>query len=139
MLAAHGGRHGGYAIFIKDNKLYYEANFLGLESFRCVSENPLPAGPLTIRLDFVKTDTLVGIARLYVDGNRVAEVDVSRIARLGGMLEGFDIGRDRQTPVSDLYECPFEFTGTLHKVEYQLLGRETLDPQAELDQLLAVE
>jgi len=55
------------------------------------------------------------------------------------MLEGFDIGRDRGTPVSDLYACPFEFTGTLHRVDIKLFGRETLDPVAELDQLLAVE
>jgi arylsulfatase len=140
VLAAHGGRHGGWSLFIKDNHLQYEANFLGLESYRAESKDELPAGPLTARVDFIKTDNFRGLVRLFVNDELAGECEVSRLGSgaLGG-LEPMEIGRDCQTPVSDLYECPFEFTGKLHRVEVLLAGRENVDPQTELDSLLAVE
>ncbi|MEO6197670.1 MAG: arylsulfatase, partial [Dehalococcoidia bacterium] len=140
VLIAQGGRHGGYAFFIKDNRLCYEFNFLGLQKFRVESEGELPAGKLTVRADFTKTGTLQGVMRIYANGAKIGEGEITRTTRLGlGLLEPLDIGRDRQTPVSDLYECPFEFTGKLERVEVTVGGRETLDPLAELDELLAVE
>ena len=140
VLIAQGGRHGGYAFFIKDNRLCYEFNFLGLQKFRVESEGELPAGKLTVRADFTKTGTLQGVMRIYANGAKIGEGEITRTTRLGlGLLEPLDIGRDRQTPVSDLYECPFEFTGKLERVEVTMGGRETLDPLAELDELLAVE
>jgi arylsulfatase len=140
VLIAQGGRHGGYAIFIKGNRLYFEFNFLGLQSFRIKSESELAVGRLTLGADFVKTGTLQGVVRIYANGVKVGEGEITRTTRLGlGLLEPLDIGRDRQTPVSDLYECPFEFTGKLERVSVILGDREKLDPLAELDELLAVE
>ena len=93
-----------------------------------------------MRADFIKTDSLQGVVRIYANGVKIGEGEITRTGRLGlGLLEPLDIGRDRQTPVSDLYECPFEFTGKLVRVEVLLGGRDTLDPLAELDELLAVE
>ncbi len=140
VLAAHGGRHGGWTLFIKDNHLNYELNFLGLESFHARSEAEVPAGRVTARIDFIKTDSMQGIARMYLNGEKVGECAVRRMGRgaLGG-LEPMEIGADGQTPVSEHYESPFEFTGTIRKVEVLLGGRDSLDPLVELDQLLAVE
>jgi len=39
-------------------------------------------------------------------------------------LEPLDCGQDTQTPVSEDYESPFAFTGTIDKVVLEVLGKE---------------
>jgi arylsulfatase len=138
VLVADGGRHGGYALFVQDNHLVYEYNFLGLAKYRVRSDSQLPTGNLALRFDFVKTGNLQGVGRLFVDGNLVGEADIPRTALMSG-LEPMDVGRDTQTPVSSSYNCPFAYSGTLHRVEIHLAGREVVDPAAELDALLATQ
>ena len=92
-----------------------------------------------MRADFIKTDSHQGVARIYANGVKIGEGEIPRTAGRLGMLEPLDIGRDRQTPVSESYECPFAFSGTLHRVEVFLGGREVVDVSAELDALLATQ
>ena len=41
------------------------------------------------------------------------------------------IGRDCLTPVSDIYTCPFRFTGTIEKVVFEVDGEPHRDPQGD--------
>jgi len=43
---------------------------------------------------------------------------------------GLDIGRDRSSPVSTLYEAPFEFSGKLKRVTVTLDALQGLDGDA---------
>jgi len=54
VLVAVGGMTGGYTMFIKDNKLYYDYNFL--DGVHYVLESPkLPKGKTDLRFNFIKT------------------------------------------------------------------------------------
>jgi len=139
VLLAHGGRHGGYALFVKDNRLVYEYNFLGISRYIIRSDATLPAGAATLRFDFLKTGEFQGFVRLFANDEPIGEGEVPRTARIAGGLEPMDVGRDQHTPVSESYACPFAFSDKLHRVEVFLGGREVLDPAAELDALLATQ
>lgn len=138
VLFADGGQHGGYALFVQDNRLVYDYNFLGLSHYIVRSESELPTGSLALRFDFLKTGNLMGVVRLFVNGELAGEGKVPRTVLIAG-LEPADVGRDTHTPVSSSYTCPFAFSGTLHRVEIRLAGREVVDPAAELDALLATQ
>jgi arylsulfatase len=59
---------------------------------------------------------------LGIDGAAVVNQTVPHtIPFLMTLDETFDIGNDTRTPVSDDdYQVPFPFTGTIHKLTYQL-------------------
>jgi len=62
-----------------------------------------------------------GTATLTVDGNQVAQGKIERTIPFRiSADETLDIGEDTGTPVSEDYQVPFKFTGTLKKVAIQL-------------------
>lgn len=42
VLIAQGGKFGGWTLFVKDNYLHYEHNFVGMAHYRIVADVPLP-------------------------------------------------------------------------------------------------
>src|SRR6266702_4238214 len=62
-----------------------------------------------------------GSATLLVDGKEVAQGKIERTIPFRiSADETLDIGEDTGTPVSEDYQVPFKFTGTLKKVAIQL-------------------
>jgi arylsulfatase A-like enzyme len=138
VLAAMGGFDVGYTFFIKDNHLHYEVN-IGGERQQVRSDEPLPAGRLTVEAQFrfseehhenpVKnSDTdgsfshrgvKGGVIDLLIDGNRIGEGYMLQPAPKS-TWEGLDIGRDYRTAVSKDYQPPFAFDGELQNVIYIL-------------------
>ena len=49
------------------------------------------------------------------------------------------MGRDSQTPVDDLYESPFVFEGRIVDVAIEAFGREVLDQETLLEELMATQ
>jgi hypothetical protein len=47
-----------------------------------------------------------------------------------------DVGRDSQTPVDDVYESPFEFRGRIIDVVIEAVGKEVVDQDVLLDELM---
>jgi arylsulfatase len=60
---------------------------------------------------------------LSVDGVEVASVDIPRIIRGWMPFNGLHVGRNNGAPVGTSYEAPFPFTGTLHRIEVELLDK----------------
>ena len=56
-----------------------------------------------------------------VQGKEVGDVGIADTTRMSSM-RGVDVARDQDAPVTDLYEAPFDFTGTIHSVEIQVDG-----------------
>jgi arylsulfatase len=119
VLVAEGGAAGGYALYIKDAKPVYEYNFFAHERYKVTSSQTLSPGPAAIRVD-VKYDG-GGIGKgetvsLYVNDKKVSEgrIDKSVPSRFGA--EDFDVGMDTGSPVSEAYEPPFAYAGTIQKV-----------------------
>jgi len=125
VIAAEGGRYGGFSLYIKDGTLIYENNVAAHSHELIKAGEALPKGHVHAVYEFTAASskgpkTLApagGHGRLSVNGKLVGEGDLSSF---GGFGETFDIGSDLGSPVSDAYETPATFTGKIEKVTLQL-------------------
>jgi arylsulfatase len=115
-----GGMTGGFTMFIKDRRLYYDYNYLdGL--YYTMKSPKLPKGKTELKFNFIKTGNFAGTGELYVDGEKVAEIEMPKMhISTYSLAETFDVGRDTGTQVSKLYGDPFAFTGELDRVAITL-------------------
>ncbi|MFT8180947.1 arylsulfatase, partial [Mycobacteroides chelonae] len=77
VIFAHGSRFGGHALFMKDGKLHYVYNFLGIKPEQVFISPPLVPGKRTLGMEFVRHDKgrygeSLGTTNLYVDGKLAA-------------------------------------------------------------------
>ena len=127
VIVAVGGMTGGFSMFIKDHRLYYDYNYLDGVHY-IMNSSPLPRGSTDLKFNFIKTGNFAGVGELYVNGQLVDQVDmpVMHISTYS-LAETFDVGRDTGTQVSELYTDPFEFSGTLDRVIINI-SEEITDP-----------
>lgn len=120
VIVAVGGMTGGYSMFIQDDKVYYDYNYL--DGVHYVLESPVvDSGELDILFDFQKTGEYAGTGKLYINGELVDTVDMPLMhISTYSLAETFDIGIDNGTQVSTLYTGPFEYTGNLDRVHINL-------------------
>lgn len=123
-MVAAGGTVAGYTLFIQDGKPSYEYNWFGQVRYKVTAPDKLKPGKHAIRVEFKYDGGGVGkggTATLFVDDKQAAEgrVDKTVLGRFSAD-ETFDTGEDDGSPVSDAYESPFRFTGTLKKVTIAL-------------------
>jgi arylsulfatase len=128
VIAAVGGMTGGFTLFILNDRLYYDYNYL--DGVHYILRSPrLPRGPTALRFNFIKTREFGGIGELYVNGEKVDEVEMPTMhISTYSLAETFDVGRDTGTQVSDLYTDPFVFDGELDRVVINLTGEEAENP-----------
>ena len=105
VILSQGGRFGGWSLYMKDGKPAYIYNFLGLARYTIASPQALPAGPVTVTLDFAYDGGgpgKGGKAILYVNGKPVAEGRVEKTQpNIFSADETADVGIDNQTPVAE--------------------------------------
>ncbi|MGH9014840.1 MAG: arylsulfatase [Acidimicrobiia bacterium] len=130
VLLALGGRFAGWTLYVKDNRLVYEYNFVELERYAVTSTREVPVGASTLQMRFDLTGRRQGKATLLIDGAVAGEGTISRMCGVTG-LEPLDCGQDTQTPVSPAYESPFRFSGDLRRVVLEVRGKEVADERAE--------
>ena len=114
---AHGSRFGGHALFVKDGKLHYVYNFLGVKPEQVFVSGPLTPGKRTLGMEFVwgekgQHGESLGSTTLYVDGK--AEANGPMRAQTGKFTlsgDGLCVGYDSGDNVSQLYKSPGKFTG----------------------------
>ncbi len=134
VLLARGGRFGGYALYLQNNRLVYDHNFLGTSHSVVTSEAEVPKGPSTLRFVFSKTGEHQGNGALFINGVKVGEGKIVRTVPIRNSIsEGLEIGRDTATPVSENYQCPFVFSGTLKKVVVEVQGEAHQDPEGDFN------
>ena len=118
VIFAHGSRFGGHTLFIKNKKLYYVYNFLGIKpEQKMVSNADVPMGKCTLGMEFIREKTgehgeQIGTAKLYINGKQVATMPMKTQAgkfTLSG--DGLCIGFDSGDAVSSEYKTPGTFTG----------------------------
>jgi hypothetical protein len=109
VIVAQGSRFGGYSLFVKDAKLYYVYNFLGVPpEQQLIADLPAPGRHL-IGVEFTKVSVGQhkephGPCKLYVDDNVVAEAEIRTIyTRYGLPGEGLCVGYDSGDSVSKEY------------------------------------
>jgi arylsulfatase A-like enzyme len=124
VILAQAGRFGGWSLYLKDGKLTYTYNWLGLQRHTVVAKQALPAGKSTIRFEFAYDGDGIGkggTGTLFVDGKNVATGRIEHTQCCGFSAdEGADVGADEGTPVTEAYKVPFKFTGKIAKVTIEL-------------------
>jgi arylsulfatase A-like enzyme len=138
VIFAHGSRFGGHSLFIKDKKLYYVYNFLGiLPEQRFVSEELKP-GKYTLGMEFIREKSgehqeSLGKTRLYVNSKIVAEGPMkTQPGKFTLSGDGLCVGYDSGDAVSKEYKSPGTFKGgtilgvgiTVEKKQYLYLEKE---------------
>ena len=116
VIFAHGSRFGGHSLFIKDHKLYYVYNFLGITEQQLVSAAIKP-GKYTFGMEFTKEKAgqhgeSMGTARLYINDKEVASGPMTaQVGKFTLVGDGLCVGFDSGDPVSKQYASPGEFKG----------------------------
>jgi arylsulfatase len=117
VIFAHGSRFGGHTLFIKDRKLHYAYNFLGIKPEQTFVSPELEPGQLTLGVEFVREGAgehmeSVGTAKLYVGEQVVVEGPMrAQIGPFALCGDGLCVGYDSADPVSRSYPPNFPFTG----------------------------
>jgi arylsulfatase A-like enzyme len=134
VLVAHGGRFGGYAIYVINGHLNWVHNRLGLERFTLRSPDALPVGRHLVGVDFTPSVATAGDALLLVDGAEVASLHVQRTVLYTYSLVGDDfcIGHDSASAVGP-YDAPFPYAGEIHHVAVDVSGISHHDLERELE------
>lgn len=142
VLLAMGSRFGGYSLFVKDRRLHYVHNYVGVEEYRITSTEDVPAGITSLRYVFNFDGGAPGsggTGELYFNGRQVGEGRIPRTVPIAFTLagEGLCCGWDNGEPVSAEYESPFRFTGQIRRVIVDVSGVAPRDLGAEMDMALS--
>ena len=117
-IVACGARTGGYALFVRENRLVFVYNRIG-EIQRVESGRELPVGECVLALRFEKTGEHEGVATLYVDDEACGQTPL-RLLPWRQSVYGMDIGADQGSSVCPEYDAPFRFEGRIRHVDYEL-------------------
>jgi arylsulfatase len=138
VIFAHGSRFGGHALFIKDKKLHYVSNFLGIKPEQKIVSEELKPGKYILGVEFIregegKNKESLGKARLYVNDKVVAQGEMkTQSGKFTLSGDGLCVGYDSGDAVSQEYKTPGTFRGgkiqsvevSVGKVEYKDLEME---------------
>ena len=146
VLFAHGSRFGGHALYVREDRLHYVYNFVGMQEQRIAATEDLPTGEnLIVSAAFEKDGedppgVSTGILSLYHGDRKVGE---GRIRTQPGKFmiagEGLCVGRDSADPITGDYPgtSPWSFTGgTIHRVAVDVSGEPYLNLEREAQAML---
>ena len=146
VIFAHGSRFGGHSLFLKDNRLTYVYNFLGIPPEQTFTSGELTPGPHTLGVEFVRESAgehgeSVGTATLYIDDEAVASGPMrAQVGKFTLCGDGLCVGWDSADPVSRQYGNPFPFTGgKLLGVGVDVSAEQYLDLEREAAAMLSRE
>ncbi|WP_040495474.1 arylsulfatase [Ilumatobacter nonamiensis] len=139
VIFAHGSRFGGHSLFIKDGRLHYVYNFLGVKPEQQFSSDVLAPGDYTLGMEFTREKAgeygeSHGTTKLYVNDDVVAEGAMrTQSGKFTLCGDGLCVGFDSGDAVSSQYTAPARFTGG----EIQVVGVTVEDVEYEDLEMLA--
>jgi arylsulfatase A-like enzyme len=125
VIIAQGGRFGGWAVHVREGRLKFTYNVLGIHEFGVTADEPIPAGDHQVRMEFAYDGGGLakgGTVTLFHDGEAVGE---GRVEMTQPMVfsadETTDIGRETGTTVaSDYTAATSRFNGKIAWVQIDL-------------------
>ncbi|HET8782905.1 MAG TPA: sulfatase-like hydrolase/transferase [Pyrinomonadaceae bacterium] len=117
VIFAQGSRFGGYSLFVKNGKVIFVYNFLGIPPEQRLDIDAPTEGKHIVGVEFEKQSIskqleTLGQMKLYVDDKVVAEAPFrTQSGHYALCGEGLSIGIDTGDSVSSEYMPNFEFTG----------------------------
>ncbi len=149
VLFAHGSRFGGHSLYVKDNRLHYVYNFVGMFEQKVVATEDLPVGDnLILSASFVKEGedppgVAKGMLSLWHGDTKVGENELrTQPGRFMLAGEGLTIGRDGGDPVTEDYpgDRPYHFVGgTINRVAVDVSGEPYVDLERAAQAALMLE
>ena len=138
VIFATGSRFGGHSLFIKDKKLYYIYNFLGIQPEQQLVSGELKPGKYTVGMEFIREKAgkyyeSLGQAKLYINDKEVAKGPMRTQAGAFSLVgDGLCVGYDSGDAVSQLYKAPGTFKGgTIFFVNVSVEKAQYLDLEKE--------
>ena len=148
MIFAHGSRFGGHALFLKDSKLWYVYNFLGIPPEQQFVSERARARPARARhgvrqgVGSASTTRRTARRKLYVDDEVVAEGPMrTQLAQFTLCGDGLCVGRDsrrRRERASTRRRSTFT-GGTICKVEVNVGDDQYVDLESQAAAMMARE
>jgi len=127
VLVANADAIGGFALWVdSDGLLHHTYSMLGVDQYTQVSTEPIPTGAVTVRMQFDSDENKPGSggkATLYANHVKIGEGRMDRTVPIAfSSYAGMDVGRDNGLVVDAAYKAraPYAFTGTVHKVVFDL-------------------
>jgi arylsulfatase len=144
VLVANADFTGGYSLWVdSQRRLCHTYSFLGVETYRQVSDEPIPRGDVTVRMMFEADEPKRGApgrVTLWAGDRQIGEGRLDHTVPLAfSTYAGMDVGRDNGGVVDLDYEskAPYAFTGTVKQVVFDLKPA-TLEDEQALHQHAAV-
>ena len=146
VLATHGNRHGGYAVWVADDRLHYAYNYMGVQRWTTASTRTIPAGATELAVEVEAGEQrITGPGRgatadvvLLVDGDVVGGIALPYTTPTLLSMVGFSCGfAAYDSVVPDAYAAPFPYSGALHRVTVDVSGELHTDPAAEMVRIMA--
>ena len=116
VLVASGTQNTGFSWYIKDGKMMFDDNNY-TEHHVVSSDQEVPVGSSTLGVLFTWRDQK-GTITLLINGVECGSMGVPTAIRGGS--NGMSIGLDNLSPVTDDYQAPFPFSGTIRRLEVNL-------------------
>src|SRR5436309_2772127 len=145
-VCAHGSRFGGHTLYVKDNRLHYVYNFVGMAEQKIDATADIPVGEnLILSASFDKSGedppgVATGLLSLWHGDKKVGEGPIK--TQPGKFMiagEGLCVGRDSAAGVTSDYpgEMPWPFTGgTINRVAVDVSGEHYIDLEREAAAML---
>jgi hypothetical protein len=132
VLVANADFIGGWALWVDEHGLLnHTYSWLGVETYKQTSTEPIPAGDVTVKMLFEIDEPKPGAGgnvTLWANGKQVGEGRLEHtIPAFATSYAGMDVGRDNGLVVDLAYEdkAPYAFTGTLKTVVFDLKPADT--------------
>jgi arylsulfatase len=127
VIVANADFIGGFGLWVDhQGLLHHTYSFLGVETYKQVSDAPIPTGDITVKMLF-EADTpkpgTGGTVTLWVNDKKIGEGRLDKTVPVAfSSYSGMDIGRDNGLVVDLRYEdkAPYAFTGTVKQVVFDL-------------------
>jgi arylsulfatase len=146
VLFSHGARFGGHSLYVKDRRLKYVYNFVGLNEQMIESTAEVPTGHVILSAAFERAGDAMpttGTLSLYIDDDKVGEGQImTQPGNFSLVGEGLNVGKDPGEPVTDDYSGsrPFAFAGgTIRHALVDVSGEPFLDLEVEAAAMMARE
>ena len=118
---------GGFGLWVDEKGLLnHTYSFLGVESFRQTSTEPIPTGEVSVKMLFEADEPKPGTGgnvTLWANGKQIGEGRIDKtVPMMFTSYAGMDVSRDNGLVVDAAYEdkAPYKFTGTVKQVVFDL-------------------
>jgi arylsulfatase len=139
VLVAFADFIGGFALWVDEQGfLNHTYQYLGVETYKQTSTEPIPAGDVTLKMLFEADEPTPGCSgkvTLWADDKQIGEGTMPHtISLIFTTYAGMDIGRDNGGVVDLAYEdkAPYTFTGTVKNVVFDLKPATTHEDEKAL-------